>query len=101
MFRKAVSGRSSGEFQKQRRKGSEGKDYLVAKQGVFRLKTLKNLLALLILMSVMGPGLTCAKQTDVRKEIERLRSSDPAERAAAAKILGNIGDRRAAGCTQG
>jgi hypothetical protein len=48
MFRKEVSGRSSGEFQKQRRKGSGGKDYLANKQGVFKLKTFKNLLALLI-----------------------------------------------------
>ena len=61
------------------------------------MKTYKNLLVLLIVMSLMGAALTYAKQTDVRKEIERLRSSDPVERTAAARILGNIGDRRAVG----
>jgi len=65
------------------------------KQGVFRLKTLNNLLAMVIVMSVMGPGLTYGKQTSMRKEIERLSSLDPVERAAAVKGLGRIADPRA------
>ncbi len=59
------------------------------------MKAFRNVFALLIVMSVIGSGLTYAKQTDVRKEIERLRSPDPVERATAARVLCNIGDPRA------
>jgi len=51
------------------------------------MKAFRNVFALLIVMSVINSGLIYAKQNNVRKEIERLRSSDPGERATAARVL--------------
>ncbi len=61
------------------------------------MKTFNRLLTLVFVMSVLSFRIGYAKQTDLNKEIGRLISSDPDERAAAATILGNIGDRSAVG----
>ena len=65
---------------------------LKLEQGVLKMKILRNVLVLMIVACVMGPELTRAKQPDVRTEIEKLGSSDPTERATAAKTLGYIGN---------
>jgi len=62
---------------------------------MLEMKMRRKVLVLMFVVCVMGPELSRAKQPDVRSEIEKLGSSDPTERATAAKTLGNIGNRDA------